>query len=108
MVISVLRLTLRPEKKADTIDILKLMIGPTTAKLGCIRCRLYDNHGSEEELLLLEEWESQKRLEQHLCSDEFMKTLEAMEMASEKPQLAFHTVSDTAGIELVKKLCQHV
>lgn len=105
MVISVLRLRVPPERKADTIDMLNLMIGPTAAKPGCVHCRLYDNQGLEEEVLLLEEWESQKNLEQHLCSEEFKKALEAMDMASEKPQLAFHSVSNTTGIELVKKLC---
>lgn len=106
MVISILRLSVPPERKADTINMLNLMIGPTAAKPGCMHCRLYDNQGLEEEILLLEEWESQKKLEQHLCSEEFKKALEAMDMASEKPQLAFHTVSKTVGIELVKKLCQ--
>ena len=106
MIISVLRLSVPPERKADTIHMLNLMIGPTAARPGCINCRLYDNQGLEEEVLLMEEWESQKKLEQHLCSEEFKKVLEAMDMASEKPLLAFHCVSKTKGIELVQKLCR--
>ena len=100
MVISVIRLCVPPERKADTLNLLNLMIGPTTAKPGCLHCRLYNSQGIEDEVLLLEEWESKKKFEQHLCSDEFRKALEAMDMASQKPLLAFHNVSQTDGIEL--------
>ena len=104
MIIFILRLIVPLEKKADIIRMLDLIIGPTEAKPGCLNCRLYNNHWLEEELLLIEEWESQTKFEQHLCSDEFKKTLETMDMASKKPHLAFHTISNTEGIEMVKRL----
>ncbi len=80
------------------------MIGPTTVQSGCLHCGFYSNTQNDDELILLEKWESQDALEKHLRSDEFRKILAAIETAREPPEISFNTVASTEGIEFVEKI----
>jgi quinol monooxygenase YgiN len=71
---------------------------------GCRRCKVYDSAEVNNEILLIQEWESQQKLEHHIGSTEFKKILAAMDLSIEPPCLSFHTVSATSGFELVEKL----
>jgi quinol monooxygenase YgiN len=106
MVIAILRFKTMPDKKTEVTDILNSLIGPTEVQPGCKSCQFYDNGVSDNEILLLQEWESKQRLESHISSDEFQKILVAMDLSSEAPVFAFHTVSKTEGLELVENLCK--
>ncbi len=104
MIIFTLHLTISSKIKDEVLHIVHSLIGPTEAYPSCIRCRLYDDTGNNNEILLLEEWESQEELEQHIRSHEFRKILALMDLANKPPEVSFHTVSNTAGLELVEAL----
>jgi quinol monooxygenase YgiN len=104
MIIATLRLKVLPEKRWDAIRVIHSVIEPTLVQKGCIHCGLYSKTSDNDELILLEEWESKEGLEKHIRSDDFKKVLTALELASENPEINFHTVSSSENFELVEKL----
>jgi quinol monooxygenase YgiN len=104
MITFVLRLKLAQERRIDAINTIRSMIGPTTALPGCRCCKLYCDVENDDQMILLEEWHSQEDLERHIRSDDFRYILAVMDLGSEPPDLAFHTVSSTAGMELIETL----
>ena len=69
-----------------------------------MHCRLYEEDGSEETVLYVEQWESEEDLQRHIRSDLYRRILEAMELSCRSPEVAFHSVSATAGMELIEAL----
>ncbi|MFC1788730.1 putative quinol monooxygenase [Thermodesulfobacteriota bacterium] len=104
MIIVTLRLKVVPEKRWAVIKTVHTIIGPTTVRSGCSHCSLYSNTSNDDELILLEKWESKEALERHLRSDEFRKIISVMETASEPPEIHFNTVTSIEGIELLEKI----
>jgi len=104
MIIVTLRLKVVPEKRWAVIKTVHTIIGPTTVQPGCSHCSLYSNTSNDDELILLEKWESKEALEIHLRSDEFRKIISVMETASEPPEIHFNTVASVEGIELLAKI----
>ena len=104
MIIVTLQLKVNPEKRWDIVKTIHTIIGPTAVQPGCVHCSLYSNTGNDDELILLQKWESKEALEKHIRSDNFRKILATMEESSEPPELSFDTVSFRAGLDLVEKL----
>ena len=104
MVIATLRMVVPPEKQADALRTLRMVMGPTRAQLRCISCQLYQNVEDARLVSFVQEWESQEALNDHIRSDDYRKVLAVMELASEKPEIRFITASHTAGMELIERL----
>lgn len=54
--------------------------------------------------MLEELWNDKEDLNRHLRSDEYRKLLMLMETAYGPPEIRFHTIVDTTGIETIKKI----
>ena len=80
------------------------MIGPTKAQFGCLHCELFGSTQNDDKLILLEKWESQETLNQHIKSEEFRNVLAAMDTAYEQPELNFYEIDSLAGMDLVEKV----
>ena len=104
MIIVTLHLKVAPEQRLNVLKTVHAMIGPTTVQSGCLHCGFYSNTQNDDELILLEKWESREALERHILSDDFRKLLAAMETANEPPEISFNTPASTEGMELVEKL----
>ena len=55
-------------------------------------------------MLYVEQWESEEDLQRHIRSDLYRRILEAMELSCRSPEVSFHSVSATAGMELIEAL----
>jgi len=104
VVIVILQVKVTPQKRADAVSIIKSLIGPTEAKSDCHSCKLYSHIDNDDVLILIEQWQSQESLEDHICSGGFRKVLAVMDLASRQPEITFHKVSSTEGMELVERL----
>ena len=104
MIIVTLHLKVAPEKRMHILETIRSMIGPTSVQPGCLHCDFFGSTQNDDILILLEKWESQENLNQHIKSDEFLKVLAAMDTASEQPQISFYEVKSCAGMELVEKV----
>ncbi len=52
----------------------------------------------------MECWDSEEEFERHIRSDMYRRVLEAMELSQVPPDLKFHHVADTRGMDLVEAL----
>lgn len=104
MVISLLRLFPVREQRRQLLALLRSLQGPTQAQPHCRTCRLYEEDGADEALLYLEEWDSKQELERHVRSAAYRRLLEAMDLSRACPELSFHLVTETHGMELVQSL----
>jgi quinol monooxygenase YgiN len=104
MITTTLCVEIPAAKRADVIRVFDSLIGPTSVQPGCISVKLYSDVNNDDDLMLIEEWNSQKDLERHIRSDDFRKILAVMDLAAKPPEISFQTISSTAGFDLVEKL----
>jgi quinol monooxygenase YgiN len=103
MILSTVRLVVPLIKLREVIEFLNGMAEQTGVETGCIHCRLYRD-SQEGGIIMLEElWSDKEDLNRHLRSNEYRKLLMMMETAVETPEIRFHTIVDTTGIETIKK-----
>ena len=108
MIILILSLRVSPTDRKNVISIFDTVAGSTSVKPGCKIVKLFSDVDNDDDLMLIEEWESMAELERHISSDEFRKVMAIMDMAIEPPEISFNTVSSTKGFELVKKIRENV
>ncbi len=104
MTISLLELVLPNRKREDILDILKSVETQTRLKTGCVNCGIYIGCNDERTVLYFEAWHTREDLYAHIRSDLYFRILAAIDLAAKVPELHFHEVSDSAGIELIKSL----
>ena len=75
------------------------LIGSIRTEKGCKRCDFYKNIENENQLNLLEEWDTQENLKSHLKSERFRVLRGAMNLLQEPYEVMFHTVFHPAGME---------
>ena len=104
MIISTLQIVLTDGKREEALEILRMYMGPACHQPGCISCQAFQELDKENRFILVEKWMSQAYLDRHLCSSEYKKVLALMDISSEPPEIKFHTVWNSAGMELLEKL----
>ena len=102
MIITTLRMLVRPERRKDLLETLRGMLEPARVERGCLSYRLYEDIEDRNIFFLLEEWKTQNDLERHISTDNFHRLMALMDLLSEQPELQFRTVSHTAGMDLIK------
>jgi quinol monooxygenase YgiN len=102
MIIAMVRVVVPGSKRAEVLQALRLLRGPTAARMGCVSCHVYRDDEHENALLLLQQWASEEDLDRYIRSDLYSTILAVMETASEPPDIRFDTVACTAGVELVE------
>lgn len=104
MIIITLHLKVAPEKRWEMLKTIHPLIGPTSVQTGCLHCALYSSTQNDDELVLLEKWETNKNLERHIRSDEFRKVIAAMEVVSSPPEINFYETDSIKGMELLEEI----
>jgi quinol monooxygenase YgiN len=104
MIIAILKIFPRKEKRLEALDVLLSVKGPVLAEPGCLCCCLYDEHGEEPGILYIEQWRSMADMEKHLRSSSYGRILEAMELSTRLPELNFYETAKTWNFELVERM----
>ena len=73
------------------------------AMSGCISCRIYQDAQENRSLMFEEIWKNEEDLNRHIRSDEYRNVLLVVEMAVEKPEIRFETVSHVTGMETIER-----
>jgi quinol monooxygenase YgiN len=102
MVTATVRFVVPASKRAEALQVLRSLRGPTEAYPDCRRCCLYACANDDNRLLLLQEWTTQAALDRYLRSDVYRTILAIMETASEPPEIRFDTLAQRAGVEVVE------
>jgi quinol monooxygenase YgiN len=87
------------EKRMELSQTIASLIGSIRTEKGCKRCDFYKNIENENQLNLLEEWDTQENLKSHLKSERFRVLRGAMNLLQEPYEVMFHTVFHPAGME---------
>jgi quinol monooxygenase YgiN len=101
MILSSLKITVSPEKHRDVLQLVRSILGPTRARSGCIGISFFQDTDEPDTFLLLEKWESHQDLEKHLASDDYRKKLTLIDLSDQAPQIHFHEVSETKGMDWI-------
>jgi len=103
MVHSSITMAMPHNKRVEIERILRSVAERTRVEPGCISCNLYQCIEEEHVMMMEELWQSNEDLERHLRSDDYLKVLLVVEMALEKPEIRFNSISCSTGVETIEK-----
>jgi quinol monooxygenase YgiN len=104
MVFMTLEINVTVDQRIKALGAFRQVAGPLEVQPGCLTCRILTDVRTEGVIGLVVVWDTQENLERHIRSDLFWKVLALMETSSGKPEIRFHTVSRTTGLESVEKI----
>ncbi len=99
MVLVIIRMKVLSEKRMELSQAIGSLIGSIRTEKGCVRCEFCQNMENEDELFLLEEWDTQKNLMNHLKSGRFRILRGTTNLLKEPYDMRFHTVLHPARME---------
>lgn len=89
------------EKRQEFGSALASLVGPIQAEHGCLACRLVQTWDKPSEFSIEAQWVDVDSLIRHLQTDTYKRLLLLLELGSRPPVLAFFTVEDVRGLDLV-------
>ena len=104
MVISTLRIVPSPKQHSAVLEILLSVLGPTEIQPGCLSCGVYEEKGPDHAVVFRAHWETESALHEQICSDFYPRLLVACELSNRPPEVCFHHVSATQGMDLIEQL----
>ena len=99
MILVIIRMKVLSEKRIELSQTIASLMGSIRTEKGCKRCNFCQSMEDENELCLLEEWDTQENLKSHLKSGRFRVLRGAMNLLREPYEMMFHTVFHPAGME---------
>ena len=101
MILVIIRMRVLAEKRMELSQTVSSLMGSIRTEKGCQRCDFYQSMENENELSLIEEWDTEGNLRSHLKSERFRVLRGAMNLLQEPYGLMFHTVFHPAGLKEV-------
>ena len=92
MILVIIRMKVFSKKRMELLQTIALLIGSIRMEKGCKRCDFYQSIENENQLNLLEEWDTQENLKGYLKSGRFRVLRGAMNLLQEPYEMMFHTV----------------
>ena len=96
-----IRITASARGRREILRALRVLAPPTRARPGCLGAHLLQEVDNRNAITWIEEWDSEDALRQHIRSDEYRTLLAVVDMSVREPEVRFHTVAKTAGMELI-------
>jgi quinol monooxygenase YgiN len=102
MILVTIKMKLSQDKRAEFLQTIIALASSIRQERGCASHHLYQDVEDENTFNLIEEWQTQDNLDDHLGSENFGILLGAMNLLREPPEIKLNAVSYTAGMEAVK------
>ncbi len=99
MILVIIRMKVLSEKRVELSQTISSLIGSIRTEKGCKRCDFCRSMENENELCLLEEWDTQENLKSYLRSEGFRILRGALILLKEPYEVLCQTTFHTAGIE---------
>jgi quinol monooxygenase YgiN len=99
MILVIMRMKVFSAKRMELTQTIASLTGSIRTEKGCERCDFCQSMEDENELCLLEEWDTLENLKSHLKSERFKVLRGAMNLLKEPYEMVFHTVFRPKGIE---------
>ena len=97
MTLLIIRMNVFPEKRIELSQTISSLSVYTRMEKGCQRCDFCRSIEDENRFFLLEEWDTQENLKNHLKSEHFKVIRGAMNLLQEPYEKTFHTVFHPMG-----------
>lgn len=91
MVIIFVRMKVRPEKHKELTQTLQSIVEKVKRESGCLNIGFYQNTDDQNNLLVVEEWATQKESDDHMGSDIFAVLLGAGSLMIQPPEIEIYT-----------------
>jgi quinol monooxygenase YgiN len=101
MVVASVRVLVPEENRLELTQTLGSLLSTIRNQKGCLSSHFYFEVGHEDTLCLIEEWETQADLDNHLRSNDFAILLGAVNLLKGPSEIEFKLLTPTAGIEAV-------
>lgn len=90
MILMTIRMKVLSEKHKELSQTISSLVGSIRTETGCRRCDFCLNAEDENDLLILEQWDSEEHLQAHMNSDQF-RVLRGTANLLQKPyEMKFH------------------
>ncbi|CAB1077946.1 hypothetical protein D1AOALGA4SA_5721 [Olavius algarvensis Delta 1 endosymbiont] len=99
MILAFIKMNVRPEKRKELLQTFQSIVPQMRTEKGCVDSQFYQNAEDENDVFLVEKWETQKTLDDHLLSHRFKVLMGAVSLLSRPPEITIHTVSQSSGLE---------
>jgi quinol monooxygenase YgiN len=99
MIVVIIRMKVLNEKRMELSQTIASLIGSIRTEKGCRRCDFCPNMEDENELSLLEEWDTPGKLKSHLKPERFRVFRGAMNLLKEPYEMMLHTVLHPARMK---------
>ena len=101
MTLLIIRMNVLSEKRMELSQTIASLSLSTRMEKGCQRCDFCRSIEDENRFFLLEEWDTQENLKNHLKSEHFKVIRGAMNLLQEPYETMFHNVFRPAGMEKI-------
>jgi quinol monooxygenase YgiN len=93
VILAVIRMKVLAEKRKELAQTILSLIGSLRTEKGCLRCDFCQSLENENELCILEEWDSRKNLNSLMKSERFKVFRGAMSLLQEPYEMIVYTVA---------------
>lgn len=98
MILITIRMKVLAEKHKELSQTISSLAGSIRAEKGCKRCDFCHNAEDENDLLLLEQWDSEENLQTHMKSECFRVLRGAANLLREPCEVMFHREFEPGGL----------
>ena len=102
MILAIIKMNALPTKRKELLQKFQALIQPMRKEKGCLHCSVYLDIENKNTFCMIEEWQTQEDMDNHLRSDLFSVLLGAKTLLRAPPEIIFNTVSNKAGMEAVR------
>jgi quinol monooxygenase YgiN len=102
MVVATMRVLVPPYNRLEILQTFQSLTDSIRSQKGCLNFHYYLEMGDENAVYLIEEWETQADLDNHLLSRDFAVLFGAINLLRGSSELEFKLLSPTAGIEAIE------
>ncbi len=99
MILVTIRMKVLSEKHKELSQTIALLISSIRAEKGCRCCDFFQSMEDENELCLIEQWDTQENLKRYLVSERFKVLRGAMSLLKESYEMMFYNVFHSVGME---------
>ncbi|MHC1727265.1 MAG: putative quinol monooxygenase [Syntrophobacteraceae bacterium] len=107
MILAAIRMAIPPQKRNEALTILRAVAELCRDDPACLSCHIYGDLQEKKVLVLEQAWKTEEALDLHIRSDEYRNLLIVLEMAPQQPEIRFHTVTGSSGIETIERARSH-
>ena len=104
MIVTTIRLQTNPENRKEILQTFRSLSSPIQSERGCKSCRIYRELGNDEEVMVIQEWDSRNHWDEHLRSDEFAVIIGAMSLLQKPETVEFQILDQLEGSRSVEAM----